>query len=194
MQRMDKSIRDCVKRDLRWYIYGVTSILFGIVLYYLRFPEGDVSSIVKILEVIPSLLATILSLSFTTIFIIAQMTRWGYLKVVNMMGFKFFIVFFFYLVGIIFPLVVLKSGINILEQFGIGNAEITNLSITTSITITVFCLLIVLAYLQDMREIMRKDAIPRLIQEAMQAIESRNENLAVELIKELALLGESFTQ
>lgn len=192
MQRMDKSIRDYVKHNILWYKYGIISILFGISLYYLSIPKGDVLPIVTLLGIIPILLAAIFSLFFTTIFVIAQMMTRGYVKVFNIMGDKFRIVSLSYFVGIIFPILVLKSGynifINILEEFGVGNSQITNLSITTSITITIFCILIVFDYLQDMREFMRKDAIPRLIKEALEAIDKDKEGDAEEITKELLSL------
>lgn len=186
MRSWQKSAIDWIKH-YRWVICGVVlPFLFGAAAYALQSPESSIS----LSEAMLPVLATILSLFFTVTFVVAQMMRWSH-NIFELMGSKFRLIFIAYSIGIVFSALVLKYGSEILkrlENIGIGYS----VSISMAIGVTAFYIFILIPYFLDLKEILKLDEITKLIQDAMETIDKGYEWHAVDIIRELSDLGESF--
>jgi len=92
-------------------------------------------------------------------------------------------------IGIILPLIHLKTDKNLL---GLSFASTANLSLSIDLTIATFCVLSIIPYLKKVNRIMKYEGgIPKLKEEAAEAIDLGHRATVSNKIHDLAELGES---
>lgn len=177
-----------------WAFCIITAILSWLFIYFLL-PLSQGSSHSDLLISISATLATIFALVFTGTTVLAQILKRGYKAIDALLhNKKIIFVYIFFFAAIVYPLLVLKTDINLLSELGIENSTVANLSITTSIASMIFCILVLIPYSLEIFKIAKYNAIPQLIQDAGDAIIENRQGAIKEVINELLYLGKDFIE
>jgi hypothetical protein len=175
-----------------WVSCIITAILSWLVTYFLL-PISQGSNYADLLISISASLATIFALVFTGTTVLAQILKRGYKAMDTLLhNEKIIFVYFFFFAAIIYPLLVLKTDINLLSGLGVENSTVANLSLTTSIASMIFGIFVLIPYSLEIFKIAKYNAIPQLIQDAGDAIIENKQGAVKEVINELSYLGEDF--
>lgn len=162
---------------------------------YFLLPLSQGSNHSDLLISISASLATIFALVFTGTTVLAQILKRGYKAIDALLHDKKIIfVYIFFFAAIIYPLLVLKTDINLLSELGVKNSTVANLSITTSIASMIFCILVLIPYSLEIFKIAKYNAIPQLIQDGGDAIIENKQGAIKEVINELSYLGKDFLE
>lgn len=177
-----------------WAFCIITAILSWLFIYFLL-PLSKGSNHSDLLISISASLATIFALVFTGTTVLAQILKRGYKAIDTLLNNKKIIfVYIFFFAAIIYPLLVLKTDINLLSELGVENSTVANLSITTSIASMIFCILVLIPYSLEIFKIAKYNAIPQLIQDGGDAIIENKQGAIKEVINELSYLGKDFLE
>lgn len=177
-----------------WVFCIITAILFWLFIYFLL-PLSQANNNSDLLISISASLATIFALVFTGTTVLAQILKRGYKAMDTLLHNKKIIsVYIFFFAAIIYPLLVLKTDINMLSGFDVKNSTLANLSITTSITTMIFGILILIPYSLEIFKIAKYNTILLLIQDAEDAINENKQGAIKEIIDELSNLGKDFIE
>lgn len=177
-----------------WVFCIITAILFWLFIYFLL-PLSQANNNSDLLISISASLATIFALVFTGTIVLAQILKRGYKAMDTPLHNKKIIsVYIFFFVAIIYPLLVLKTDINMLSGFDVENSTVANLSITTSIATMIFGILVLIPYSLEILKIAKYNTIPLLIQDAEDAINENKQGAIKEIIDELSNLGKDFIE
>ena len=177
-----------------WAFCIITAIFFWLFIYFLLpLSQGNNNS--DLLISISASLATIFALVFTGTTVLAQILKRGYKAMDTLLHNKKIIsVYIFFFAAIIYPLLVLKTDINVLSGFDVKNSTVANLSITTSIATMIFCILVLIPYSLEIFKIAKYNTILILIQDAEDAINENKQGAIIEIINELSYLGKDFIE
>ncbi len=135
-----------------WFICGVLSIIIGLIAYLLPPAQGIDSS--GLLISISGSLATIFALVVTITLLLAQILKRGYKTMDRLINNKrFILVYLFFLIGVIYPLLVLKTDINVFKWLNVENSTVANLSVAISIASIAFGILVLLPYSKEIFKI-----------------------------------------
>ena len=177
-----------------WVFCIITAILFWLFIYFLL-PLSQVNNNSDLLISISASLATIFALVFTGTTVLAQILKRGYKAMDKLLHNKKIIsVYIFFFAAIIYPLLVLKTDINMLSGFDVKNSTVANLSITTSIATMIFGILVLIPYSLEIFKIAKYNTISLLIQDAGDAINENKQGAIKEIINELSYLGKDFIE
>ncbi len=175
-----------------WAFCIIIAILIWPFIYFLL-PLSQGNNYSDLLISISASLATIFALVFTGTTVLAQILKRGYKAMDTLLHNKKIIsVYIFFFTAIIYPLLVLKTDINMLSGFDVENSTVANLGITTSIVSMIFGILILIPYSLEIFKIAKYNTIPQLIQDAGDAIIENKQGAIKEIIDELSYLGEDF--
>ena len=177
-----------------WAFCIITAIFFWLFTYFLLpISQGNNNS--DILVSISASLATIFALVLTGTTVLAQILKRGYKAMDTLLhNKKIIFVYIFFFVAIIYPLLVLKTDINVLSGFDVKNSTVANLSITTSIATMIFGILVLIPYSLEILKIAKYNTILLLIQDAEDAINENKQGAIKEIINELSYLGKDFIE
>lgn len=177
-----------------WVFCIITAILFWLFIYFLL-PLSQANNNSDLLISISASLATIFALVFTGTTVLAQILKRGYKAMDTLLHNKKIIsVYIFFFAAIIYPLLVLKTDINMLSGFDVKNSTVANLSITTSIATMIFGILVLIPYSLEIFKIAKYNTILLLIQDAEDAINENKQGAIKEIIDELSNLGKDFIE
>lgn len=175
-----------------WAFCIITAILSWLVIYHFL-PLSLGNNYSDLLISISASLATIFALVFTGTTVLAQILKRGYKAIDTLLhNKKIIFVYIFFFAAIIYPLLILKTDINVLSGLGVENSTAANLSITTSITSMIFGILVLIPYSLEIFKVAKYNAIPQLIQDGGDAIIENKQGAIKELISELSYLGKDF--
>jgi len=178
-----------------WAFCIITAIFFWLFIYFLLpLSQGNNNS--DLLVSISVLLATVFALVLTGTTVLAQIPKRGYKAMGSLLHNKKIIsVYIFFFAAIIYPLLVLKTDINVLSGFDVKNSTVANLNITTSITTVIFGILVLIPYSLEILKIANYNTILPLIQDAEDAINENKQGAIKKIINKLSYLaGKDFIE
>lgn len=177
-----------------WAFSILTAILSWLITYYLL-PISQGSNHSDLLINISASLATIFALIFTGTTVLAQILKRGYKAMDTLLhNKKVIFVYCFFFAAIIYPLLLVKTDINLLSGFGVDNSTVANLSVTTSIASMIFGILVLIPYSLEIFKIAKYNSIAQLLQDAADAIIEQKQGAIKEVINELSYLGVDFME
>ena len=188
------SVKERVERIGRWVKYywmwiacGIIAFGVGGVTYYcLPLAEGDAP--LYLLSALSQGLAAIFTLIFAITVFAAQMMR-KFTAMDKLIDKWTIILMLVFTIGIILPLIQLKTDKNLLGLSFVGTVD---LSLSIDLAIATFCVLSIIPYLKKVNRTMKYEGgIPKLKEEASEAIDSGHKVTTSHKINELAELGES---
>lgn len=189
------SVKERVGRIGRWVKYywmwiacGIIAFGVGGVTYYcLPLAEGDAP--LYLLSALSQGLAAIFTLIFAITIFAAQMMR-KFTAMDKMIDKWTIVLMLIFTIGIILPLIQLKTDKNLL--LGLSLIRTADLSFSIDLAVATFCVLSIIPYLKKVNRTMKYEGgIPKLKEEASEATDSGHKETASHKINELAELGES---
>ncbi|MFZ3060218.1 MAG: hypothetical protein WA102_10855 [Candidatus Methanoperedens sp.] len=160
------ALRKWIFRHL-WISCIIIALIAWFVIYSLPLPQtnnspSQINDSSNLLTAISTNLAAIFALVFAVTTFLAEMLKGCYKEMDYFLRKKFILMCVLFSALIIYPLLVLKTNINIFNIIGIDNIDVPNLSITTSIAIMVLGIVVLIPYTLDIFKIVKFNAIPKL--------------------------------
>ncbi len=192
------SIKKWMFRHL-WIGCIIITLIAWFIIYSLPLPQvnnspSQINDSSNLLTAISTNLAAIFALVFAVTTFLAEMIKGSYKEMDYFLRKKFIFICIFFSALIIYPLLVLKTNIDILTVIGIDNIDVPNLSITTSIAVMVLGIIVLIPYTLDIFKIVKFNAIPKLKHEAKIALAEDRETSLWKVIEDLSYLGEDFIE
>lgn len=173
------------KQDLILVFAVVTALIVAVFAYSLPLPAQR-EDILYLLSSVSQGLAAILALVFAITIFGAQMMR-KFTAMDKMIDKWTIFLMLLFSIGIIFPLMQLRTDEGLLNLNSIDTAK---LSLSFDLGIVTFCVLAIIPFLMRVNSIMKYEGgIPKLSEEASEAVDSLQEVTASYKIRELAELG-----
>ena len=184
-KRMNKAL-NWIKYNWMWMFCGIFAFMVGVITYFLPLAAGEAP--LYLLSALSQGLAAIFTLIFAITIFAAQMMR-KFTAMDKMMDKWTIVLMLIFAIGIILPLIHLKTDKNLL---GLSFASTANLSLSIDLAIATFCVLSIIPYLKKVNRIMKYDGgIAKLKEEASEAIDLGHRETVSNKIHDLVELGES---